>query len=121
RPLTHETLWLMKRVGAPAPSPDGKWVATSVVEPSYDDKEQTTDIWLVPTDGSVEARQITFTKAAESDLTWSPDSRTLAFSAKREGDDASQIYLLDVAGGGEAHRVTNIPTGARSPQFRPEG
>ena len=25
-PLTHETMWLMKRVGAPNPSPDGKWV-----------------------------------------------------------------------------------------------
>ena len=25
-PLTHEAMWAMKRVGAPAPSPDGKWV-----------------------------------------------------------------------------------------------
>ena len=25
-PLTHETMWMMKRVGAPVPSPDGKWV-----------------------------------------------------------------------------------------------
>ena len=27
KPITHEDLWLMRRVGAPAPSPDGKWVA----------------------------------------------------------------------------------------------
>ena len=26
RPITHEDVWLMKRVGAPVPSPDGKWV-----------------------------------------------------------------------------------------------
>ena len=25
-PLTHEKMWGLKRVGAPAPSPDGKWV-----------------------------------------------------------------------------------------------
>ena len=24
KPITHETLWMMKRVGAPAVSPDGK-------------------------------------------------------------------------------------------------
>ncbi|HMX27982.1 MAG TPA: hypothetical protein PKC13_20495, partial [Blastocatellia bacterium] len=34
RPITHEDVWLMKRVGAPAPSPDGKWVVFSVIEPS---------------------------------------------------------------------------------------
>ena len=25
KPITHETLWMMKRVGTPAVSPDGKW------------------------------------------------------------------------------------------------
>ena len=24
--ITHEALWMMKRVGAPVVSPDGKWV-----------------------------------------------------------------------------------------------
>jgi len=121
QPPTHEALFLMKRVGAPAVSPDGKWVVTSVVEPAYDEKEQSTDLWLVPADGSAKPRRITFTKAAESDVAWSPDSRRIAFSTKREGDDAAQIYLLDVADGGEAQRVTNVATGARGPQFRPDG
>ena len=31
-PITHEDVWLMKRVGAPVPSPDGKWVVFPVVE-----------------------------------------------------------------------------------------
>src|SRR6185503_5739538 len=63
----------------------------------------------------------TFTKGAESGVTWSDDSRRIAFSAKREGDDAAQIYVLDVAGGGEAQRVTNVSTGARAPKFSPDG
>ncbi|HEV8433887.1 MAG TPA: hypothetical protein VGR95_10780 [Thermoanaerobaculia bacterium] len=118
--LTHETMWLMKRVGTPVLSPDGKWAVFSVVDPSYDEKEQSTDLWLVPADGSAAPHQITFSKAAESEVTWSPDSHRLAFSAKRDGDEQNQIYVLDLAGG-EAQRVTNLAAGAHSPQFSPDG
>jgi dipeptidyl aminopeptidase/acylaminoacyl peptidase len=121
QPLTHESLWMMKRVGTPNVSPDGKWVVFSVTEPSYDTKEAVNDLWIVPADGTAPPRKITFSKAGESDIAWSPDSRRIAFSAKRDGDEQNQIYILDIAGGGEAQRVTSISTGARSPQFRPDG
>src|SRR5215213_9441004 len=120
QPVTHETLYLMKRVGAPSLSPDGKWVVFSVTEPSYDSKETVSDLWIVPSDGSAKARKLTGTKAGESDVTWSPDSRRIAFSAKRDADEENQIYILDLAGG-EAQRVTNVATGARAPKFRPDG
>ncbi len=114
-------MWLMKRGGAPAVSPDGKWAVAGVTEPSYDPKEQVSDLWLIATDGSVQPKRLTFTKGGESGGAWSPDSRKIAFSAKREGDEESQIYVIDVVGGGEAQRVTNLSTGARSPQWRPDG
>ena len=57
--LTHETMWMMKRVGAPVPSPDGKWVVFSLVEPAYDEKDQVSDLWIVPTDGSAKPRRLT--------------------------------------------------------------
>ncbi len=120
-PLTHETMWAMKRVGAPNPSPDGKWTVFSLVDPAYDEKDQVSDLWIVPTDASAKPRRLTFSKGGESGVAWSPDSQRLAFSAKREGDDVSQIYVLDVADGGEALRVTSLSTGARSPQWRPDG
>lgn len=120
QPITHETLYLMKRVGAPALSPDGKWVVFSVTEPSYDSKESVADLWIAPADGSAKPRKLTAAKAGESDPTWSPDSRRIAFSAKRDGDEESQIYILDLTGG-EAQRVTNLSTGARAPKFRPDG
>jgi dipeptidyl aminopeptidase/acylaminoacyl peptidase len=118
---THEALWMMKRVGTPVPSPDGKWVVYPVTEPAYDEKDVSSDLWIVPTAENGTPRRITFSKSAENDPTWSSDSRRIAFAAKREGDDASQIYILDIAGGGEAERVTSISTGARSPQFRSDG
>ncbi|MGE6691913.1 TolB family protein [Sphingobium limneticum] len=118
--LTHETLWMMKRVGAPLTSPDGKWVVYALSEPSYAKDETVSDLWIVPADGSAAPRRLTSTKAGESDPAWAPDSRRIAFSAKREGDDVAQIYILDLAGG-EARRATDVPTGAARPQWRPDG
>ena len=83
-PLTHETMWMMKRVGAPVPSPDGKWVLFPLVEPAYEEKDQVSDLWIVPADGSARPRRLTFTKGGESGVAWSPDSRQITFSAKRE-------------------------------------
>src|SRR5262245_45866941 len=82
KPITHETLWLMKRVGAPVPSPDGRWVVFSLIEPAYDDKDQVSDLWIVPADGSGKPRRLTFTKGPESGVVWSPDGKKLAFSAR---------------------------------------
>ena len=121
KPITHEALWMMKRVAAPTVSPDGKWVVFSVLEPAYETDKAVSDLWLVPADGSQPPRRITHTKAPEDDVTWSADSRSIAFSTKREGDDVEQIYLLDLAGGGEARRLTDISTGAKHPKWRPDG
>jgi dipeptidyl aminopeptidase/acylaminoacyl peptidase len=119
--ITHEALWMMKRVGAPLVSPDGKWAVFSVVEPAYETEKASSDLWLVPTDGHEAAHRITNTKAAEDDAAWSPDSGSIAFATKREGDEAAQIYILALAAGGEARRLTNISTGAANPKWRPDG
>jgi dipeptidyl aminopeptidase/acylaminoacyl peptidase len=119
--ITHEALWMMKRVGAPVASPDGKWIVYSVAEPSYETDKSVSDLWLVPTDGRQVPRRITNTKAAESDVAWSPDSTSIAFVTKRETDEADQIYILNLAEGGEARRLTNISTGATGPKWRPDG
>lgn len=120
-PITHEDVWLMHRVGAPALSPDGRWVVIPVAEPAYDEEQKSSDLWLVPVDGSAPPRRVTFSQGAESGADWSPDSGRLAFSARRDGDQEPQIYVLDVAAGGEAQRVTNLSTGAARPQWRPDG
>jgi dipeptidyl aminopeptidase/acylaminoacyl peptidase len=119
--ISHELIWLIKRVGAPVPSPDGRWIVFPVIEPAYDDKDQVSDLWIVPADASSKPRRLTFSKTGESGAAWSPDSQRLAFSAKREGDEVNQIYVIDVEAGGEAVRVTSLTTGARSPQWRPDG
>ena len=111
----------MKRVGSPAVSPDGKSVIVSVTEPSYDEKEQVSDLWLVPADGSAPPRRITATKSGESDVAWSPDSRRIAFVAKRGEDEVNQIYVMNLALGGDPVRITSVPMAARTPRWSPDG
>lgn len=119
-PISHEALWLLKQVGAPLPSPDGRWVVMPVTEPAYDEKDELADLWIVPGDGSASPRRLTTAKGSESSPSWSPDSARLAFGAKRESDEASQIYIIDLAGG-EARRLTQLALGARAPQWSPDG
>jgi dipeptidyl aminopeptidase/acylaminoacyl peptidase len=120
-PISHEDVWLMKRVEAPVPSPDGKWVVFGVTEPAYDEKEQSSDLWIVPADASSKARRITHSKGSETGPAWSPDSTRIAFSARRDGDDVAQIYVIDFSAGGEAVRITSLSTAASSPKFSPDG
>lgn len=119
-PLTHEALWLMKQVGTPVPSPDGRWVVVSVAEPAYDEKDEITDLWLVAGDGSVPARRLTTGKGPEGGASWSPDGSRLAFTAKRDADDVAQIYVMEMAGG-EARRLTQSPLAVRTPKWSPDG
>jgi dipeptidyl aminopeptidase/acylaminoacyl peptidase len=119
--ITHEDVWLMKRLGTPVPSPDGKWVVYAVTNPAYEAKDSSTDLWLKSLTDDTPARRITFSKPAEGGQAWSPDSRKLAFTAKRDGDEVAQIYLLDLAAGGEAERITKLSTGAGAPKWSPDG
>jgi dipeptidyl aminopeptidase/acylaminoacyl peptidase len=121
QPLTHELLWSFQRVGPPVPSPDGKWVVFTVAEPSYDPAKEITDLWIVAADGRTQPRRLTSNKAGESGPAWSHDSTRLAFAAKRDDDEVAQIYVLDVALGGDAQRLTNAPTAASAPKWSPDG
>lgn len=129
RAITHEDVFLMKRIGQPVVSPDGRWAAFPVTEPAYETLLQSSDIWIVPTDGSAPPRKFTDTRAAESGLAWSPDGTRLAWAARVDdglastnaGADATQIFVADVAGGGAPQAVTSVSTGARLPRWRPDG
>ncbi len=99
RAITHEDVWLLHRIGAPALSPDGKLAVFSVTEPSYDAAQNLSDLWIVPADGSAPAKKLTNSRGGESGAVFSPDGKTLAFSARRDGDEVEQIYLLPLDGG----------------------
>lgn len=121
RAVTHEDVWLMKRLGKPVVSPDGRYAIVEVTEPSYEKDGTVSDLWLLAVDGDSAPRRITTTPEAEAGVDWSPDGSKIAFSTKRGEDKESQIYVLDMQGPGEAERVTNLSTGAVAPKWSPDG
>ena len=120
RPITHEDVFTMARTSRPVVSPDGMAILYNVTEPNYDPAKTVTDLWVVAADGSSKPRRLTSTREGESGAAWSPDGQWIAFSARREGDTADQVYVMPAAGG-DARRMTTITSGASGPKWRPDG
>ena len=119
--MSHESMWMLKKIGTPAISPSGKWVVYSRTETSYITEEQTTDLWLAATDGSAEPRKITNSKGGEENYFWHPSANQIFFTAKREGDEVAQLYRLNLDLGGEAQRLTSLSTGISTPKISSDG
>jgi len=118
-PFHVEDMQKLSRVGAPSVSPDGKWVAFTVVRSDVAKNRPVTNIWIVAAAGG-EPRQLTFGEQGSNErVRWSPDGRYLYFLSSRVGDK-SQIFRLPVAGG-EAKQITNLPTGVVSYVVSPDG
>jgi dipeptidyl aminopeptidase/acylaminoacyl peptidase len=119
RPITLDDLWRVKRLGKPAISPDGKWVAVELTTYSMDDNSSTSHLWLLSTDGKTQ-KQLTTAKGGASGPVWSADGKSIAFVSKRDqsipspsgrgagGEGVPQIYVISPVGG-EAKQVSNLP------------
>ena len=124
RAVGHEDVWLMRRLGTPVLSPDGRRAVVAVSEPSYEEEGTISDLWLLDVAGDAPPRRLTATPEAEDDADWSPDGRKLAFSTSRGGDEddaVNQIFVIDMTGPGEAVRMTSLVTGAGRPKWSPDG
>lgn len=118
-PLDFEDLWGMVRVGAPAVSPDGQWVAFPASRYSVEDNRGVTDLYLVPSDGSLPPRRITWSEENDTSPAWSPDGSRLTFVSRR-GEGPAQLYVLPMSGG-EAEPVTRLPVAVQDPRWFPDG
>ena len=120
KPMSHEIMIKLKKVGAPKISPDGRFVIYSRIETSYNIDEQTSDLWIASADGSSEPRKLTNSKGGEDNYQWSAASDKIYFIAKRDGDEAAQLYVLPLAGG-ESQRLTSLSTGVSDVKFSADG
>jgi len=107
-------------------SPDGQLGAFTLTtiepdtagKPGKWDYKYLTQIWLVPSDGSAPARQLTTAKEGASQPAWRPDGRGIAFV--RASDGKPQLFVLSLDGG-EPVQQTRFRYGASSPHWSPDG
>ena len=108
----------VKRPGAVAISPDGRYVAYTLREADWDENAFDTEIWLADTAAAQPVpRQLTRGKKASSSPQWSPSGTRLAFITDRS--DKRQIYLIDPLGG-EAVALTSAEDGVSAFEWAPD-
>jgi dipeptidyl aminopeptidase/acylaminoacyl peptidase len=112
RPLGLVDMLNLPTVGAPTLSPDGQAALFVVARSDWapEIKKRVPQVWRTGTgaeEGSRGAAAVQLTRSAggASSPLWSPDSSSIAFVSKRQGDESAQLYILPAAGG-EARRLT---------------
>ena len=123
RPFTFEDMMKLKRVGAPVPSPDGKWVVFDCVDVDLEANTRISHLWIVPASGG-ESRRLNPTPNHEERPRFSPDGKRLIWTSK--ATDPTQIWMCDFDSGsgvlvGKPHQVTEISTGADGGIWSPDG
>jgi dipeptidyl aminopeptidase/acylaminoacyl peptidase len=122
-PFTFEDMMKLKRVGAPVPSPDGKWVVFDAEDVDLEANTKISHLWIVPASGG-ESRRLNPTLNHEERPRFSPDGKRLIWTSK--ATDPTQIWMCDFdpsAGAlvGQPHQLTNISTGADGAIWSPDG
>ncbi len=82
----------LKRVGAPVPSPDGKWVVFDCVDVDLEANTRISHLWIVPASGG-ESRRLNPTPNHEERPRFSPDGKRLIWTSK--ATDPTQIWMCD--------------------------
>jgi dipeptidyl aminopeptidase/acylaminoacyl peptidase len=118
-PFSVERSWQIQRLGQPTISSDGGTIIAPVTRFSTAENKGYTDLWLWSADGKVE-RRLTTHEAADNSPQISPDGTQVLFVSQRGDDKAPQLYVMPLAGG-EARRVSDVPTGVAQPMWFPDG
>jgi Tol biopolymer transport system component/imidazolonepropionase-like amidohydrolase len=101
----------VRGITAPVISPDGTEVAFIALG----------DLWLMPIGPSTSlgtggaARRLTNDRFVETNPTWSPDGRSIAFSSDRDG--ATDLWVRDLASGADK----KVASGATKASWAPRG
>src|SRR5437667_7208484 len=122
-PFTFEDMMALKRVGAPVPSPDGKWVVFDCEDVDLAANTKISHLWIVPASGG-ESRRLNPTPNHDERPRYSTDGKRLIWTSK--ATDPTRIWMCDFDSQaglllGKPHQVTSISTGADGAIWSPDG
>ena len=122
-PFTFEDMMALKRLSAPVPSPDGKWVVFAAEDVDLEANTKTSHLWIVPASGG-ESRRLNETPNHEERPRFSLDGKRLIWTSK--ATDPTQIWMCDFDSDSgvlktKPHQVTDISTGADGGIWSPDG
>ena len=117
-PIGADDLYRFRWIDHVRLSPDGERVAYQLSSPDAEARQTRSRIVIRRL---LDQEPVDATGAARRDHSpeWSPDGRRIAFVSRRGAAD--QVFVLDVATGGEALQLTSLQEGASSPAWSPDG
>ena len=119
QPLTAADILDFVMPGDVQVSPDGSQCAFVLVRMDREENIQKASIWIVPTDASAPARQLTSGPRRDASPRWSPDGLWLAFLSNREMEWRPDLYVIDLRGA-EPHLVAQLPRGVEDYAWAPD-
>jgi dipeptidyl aminopeptidase/acylaminoacyl peptidase len=119
-PITQERLRDLRLAGDLHLSRDGSRVAFELIEIPPGQNTRRTRIWTVEASGG-EAKPLTSGKRSDTCPRWAPDSKSLAFISRGDGnEDRPQVQLISAAGG-DVRQVCAMPNGVSDLGWSPDG
>ncbi len=115
--MTPELLWKLKRVSAPAVSPDGRSIVYGVTSYDVGANKGDTDLYLLPVDGG-EPLRLTEMKGAESGAQWRGDGQWIGFLSSNGG--STQLWEVR-PDGKKLRQVTDVEGGISNFRYAPDG
>ena len=120
RPMTATDLATLRRLGAPAVSPDGNWAVYQLRETDLEANRGRTDLWLLDLrrPGAEPVKIASRPQFNEHDARFSPDGRWLYFLSNASGSD--QIWRVSLPSG-TPEKVTDLATDVAGFLISPTG
>ncbi|HEY4333886.1 MAG TPA: S9 family peptidase [Ilumatobacteraceae bacterium] len=107
---------------SPAVSPDGAQIAFVVSKVDMVHNKARAQVWVAAADGSTPPRPLSSGDKNDSQPTWSPDGRSLAFASSRsETKGEATLHIIPMDGPGEVRTIATMKDGVGDISFSRDG